>query len=279
MRPSRDIDPKRETVSETRDRRRKRRNRPDPHPAVKDAEPETMRRIDDMPINPGVMLEPRGDGWGFTSPHADYDLWEKQIAVAFGTRSSAALTVFMRDLKRLCRKDWDADAGMWKPDEIELSAALGMVADIQPQNTQEAALAAQMISVHWMQQRLSRDALNNGGMVLEKQASLASKLARTYSDQLDLLRKLRGGQPDTYRQEIHVTRENHVHYHDHRDPKGNRGRPHGTDGEGLQPARIPPVRAALPSSCEVVRDPVHVARDEGQDDLPDTWRAGGRSDG
>lgn len=211
-----DIDPANLNVDPARNRRRKKRDRPEPHQSVKAAEAKTLAKLKRMPASPGVMLEPTEQGWCITSPHRDLDLWEKQIAEAFGSRSSSVSKVFMRQLRKLAGQSWDEDHQRWKADETELNAALAMVADVQPRNTQEAALAAQMVAIHWMQMRLSVQALNNGGMIMERDASLAGKLARTYAIQLDTLRSIRGGKP-TVRQSIKVTKtlRQEVHYHTH----------------------------------------------------------------
>lgn len=216
MRPSSDIDPAKVTVDSRRKRRRKLRNRPDPHPAAKAAEADTLATLERMPINPGVMLEAAddGEGWNYTPVHSDGDLFEKQLAVALGSRSLAVITTFMSDLRRLCGTAWDADQQRWKADETELNAALGMVADWQPENTAQAALAAQMVAVHWMTMRLSSQALNNGAMVMERDAALAGKLARTYAQLCETMQTLKG-QKRTAKQSITVKRDSHHHQHIH----------------------------------------------------------------
>lgn len=252
-RPVSDIDPAKATVDARRTRRRKLRNRPDPHPAVKAGEGEALAALERMPVNPGVMLEPADDGesWLYTPTHNDADLFEKQLAVALGSRSSAVIRTFMSDLRKLCGSAWDADLQRWKADETELNAALSMVADIKPRSTQEAALAAQMVAIHWMQMRLSAQALNNGGMILDRDAALASKLARTYTMQLDTLQALRGRAKGT-RQTIRVRRESHHHQHMHwhRGDGENDGRPQATDGWELRAAK-PAERPALPCPDEI----------------------------
>jgi hypothetical protein len=150
---------------------------------------------------------------------------------------------------------------------LELNAALAMVNDLQPRNTQEAALASQMVAIHWMQMRLSKDALNNGGMVIGESAALAGKLARTYAQQLQTFHLIRGGKKPT-RQTITVKKvlEQHVHYHDHRGrgDAGNSSQPDTTGGRTDIAQECP----ALPSpekTGRVVRFP----GGEGEADVPD----------
>ena len=78
-----------------------------------------------------------------------------------------------------------------------------------------------------MQMRLSASALNNGNMVMEKEAALASKLARTYAMQLERLEAMRGRRR-TAKQSITVRKElhQHVHYHDARGGADLREHPH-----------------------------------------------------
>ena len=219
------------------------------------------------PLSPGVMFEPNGkDGYVITSPHSDLELWELQLADGFGTRSSSVMRTFMGQLKRLVPEAWDESAQRWKPHETELNAALAMVADVQPRNVMEAALAAQMVAIHWMQMRLSAQALNRGHGILERDAALAGKLARTYVMQLEALAKLSGKQK-TARQSIRVRKElhQHVHYHHDRGAKEYDGQPQG------RPATIVDQCAALPSA-NASGEPLSLSSDEGQGAMPDARR-------
>lgn len=286
-----DIDPARIDVCQDgkppKRKRRKDRTKPDPSPHLKAGEPAALGRALKRPLSPGIMLEPRkdGEGWQMVAPHSDGNLWELQLADAFGTRSHSVMQAFLRDLRKLCSMDWDDDAGMWKADEMELNSALAMVNDIRPQNTAEAALAAQMVAVHWMQMRLSRDALNKGGMVLQSSAALASKLARTYAMQLDQLRLMRGGKKPTARQSIKVTKivRQEVHYHDNRGFRENEGQSQETVYECIrepeQPAGTgePEERPALPSPEETGSRVVPFPGDARKERVPDARRKGGRT--
>ncbi|KRA81628.1 hypothetical protein [Altererythrobacter sp. Root672] len=243
-----DIDPKALNVEPRKRRRPKLRNRPEPRPTLKSKQGATEKRLNAMPLSPGVMLEPTEDGWLQTSPHNDLDLWEAQLHVALGTRSTSLVRVFIAQLKNLCRRDWDEDLQRWKWNETELNAALALVADVRPRNATEAALAAQMVAVHVLQMNLAMDAFNSGGMVMEKEAALVSKLARTFTMQLETLRSLRGGKRPTVRQSIKVTRETHYHkhehLHDHRGVQELEEQPHEQHAEAIT------VRPALPSPNE-----------------------------
>lgn len=229
-RPCSNVDPANLNVDPKAKRKRPDRKRPDPLPSAKADEARARARAEKRPASPGVMLEPAGDhSWRTVSPHNDPGLWELQIADAFGTRSQSVSRTFLRDLKHLCRQQWDEDLQRWKTDETEMNAALAMVADIRPRNTMEAALAAQMVAVHWMQLRLSQQALRNNH-VYEADAATAGKLARTFTMQMDSLRALRG-RKKTSKQSITVRKElhQHVHYHHHRGDEEDDRQCHGRD--------------------------------------------------
>lgn len=243
-RPRSDIDPMTEMLPH-RKRRRKVRDRSKPEPPVqlKDGEAKASARAKERPLSPGIIYEQEGEHFYPSAPHSDVGLWELQIFDAFGTRSRSIVMTFLEQLRRLVPEVWVEGVGAPKPDETELNAALSMVADIQPRNVIEAALAAQMVSVHWLQMRLSAQALNQYGHgVIGQDAALAGKLARTFAMQLETLAKLRGMQKAS-RQTIRVRKElhQHVHYHDHRGDTEIDGQPHEPGADAIAQ------RAALPS--------------------------------
>ncbi len=170
-------------------------------------------RMDKRPASPGVMMEPRGDLGDFQAmaPHDNHEVWALQIHDAFGTRSPSTVTVFMEQLRALCGESWNDERKAWQPSETELNAALNFINSNQPRNEAEAALAAQMLAVHFMTMRLSAQALRTGDA---RTASIAAKLARTYAAQMATLQLTRGKRRST-RQHITVKHEKHIHTHQH----------------------------------------------------------------
>src|SRR3546814_7897402 len=81
------------------------------------------------PFPPNIILEPAGfDKEEWTTPHSDPALWTLQLADAFGTRSSAVISLFMSQLESLCgRGIWDEAAHQWRMQESEMSAILALV--------------------------------------------------------------------------------------------------------------------------------------------------------
>lgn len=198
-------------------RRRKDRSRPEPPTKLKAARPEAEAFCESLPLMPGVVMEDRGDTWEYRAPHNDKTLWELQLIQAFGTRSSSLLNVFLEQLASLCPEIWDEQAKKWKYNEREWNALIALVADHQPENSTQAAQAAQMAATHLMVMRLSAQALSNPGSVGREDAALVSKLARTFTMQCDSMQALKG-KSRTAKQSIHVTKElhQHVHYHEER---------------------------------------------------------------
>lgn len=235
-----EIDAKRLAVAEQRRRRKRAKDRDQPRPELLDWGPAAERRAKARPYPPGIMLAPAGfDKEHWTAPHSDPDLWTLQLADAFGTRSLAVISTFMDQLERLCaRTVWDEEARQWRLDENQFSTAIAMVNTIKPKNEMEAAIAAQMVAVHFLQMKVSARALESS--YDPQMSAAASKLARTFTMQLDALRALKG-RKQTTRQSIKVTKElhQHVHYHDDRGGRQNATQPHER-------------RAAIADQCEAL---------------------------
>ena len=73
--------------------------------------------------------------------------------------------------------------------EANLNAALAAVTGIGPRDEAEAMLAAQMVGVHWLAMDLLRKA--NDRALLNDAGNLAVKLLRTYTAQLEALKRYR----------------------------------------------------------------------------------------
>ena len=219
-------------------RRRRARNRPEPDPELRSGEEKAEARAFARPIPPGIMLEPAGlDKEHWTSPHSDVDLWQLQLADAFGTRSRAVVITFMSQLQSLVGEShWDDNAKQWRLDENELSAVLAMVNTIKPRDEMEAALAAQMVGIHLLTMKTTARAIKYDYDT--RTAAVAAKLARTFTIQMEALRANRTKRPVS-RQSIKVRKETHQHIHYHRGDDGN-------DRQAHEP-RAADQCAALPS--------------------------------
>lgn len=92
------------------------------------------------------------------------------------------------------------------PDETELNAGLAAVSGIAPENEIEAMLAVQMVGTHEVaMEMLTKAKRADTTDQLERYGSLATKLLRTYTAQIDALSKLRRKGEQTVRVEhVHV---------------------------------------------------------------------------
>lgn len=265
-RPSSDIDPRRVDAARPRKRRRKDRTRPEPPDALKAGRAAARAFVDTLPIGPGVLSEARPDYLDLRSPHNDDALWTLQLVQAFGTRSTALIDTFLIQLSRLCPDVWDEDSGAWKMDETEWNALLALVSDHQPENSLQAALAAQMAATHMMMMRLSAQALNRGSSIYHGDAALASKVARTFTMQCDAMQALKG-KSRVARQSIHVTKEEHQHVHYHDNRGGGHSEPQSHGPAPAEPSETvwsdQPRGQSLPSASRTVQDALPVPRGKG----------------
>lgn len=198
-------------------KRRRKRNLPNPRDDLAATKAELLKRALERPIPPHVAMEPAGyDQEHWTAPHNDEDLWWFQLADAFGTRSYSVMVFFLNQIEALCgRNIWDEEARQWRLDEHTFSAILAIVNSVKPEDELQAALAAQMASVHIMQMKTAARAIRYDSDT--KTASVSAKLAKTFAGQLETLQAIKG-EKRIAEQSIKVTKElhQHVHYHDHR---------------------------------------------------------------
>ncbi len=188
--------------------------------------------------NPGVAIEIEKVtelGYRLASPHRDTEAWQAMICDALGTRSEATALTFLHHLVQLCDQNWHPDdkdgGGEWVPDECQLNMILNLVSGIKPKNEMQAALAAQMVSVHLMMMKVSERCLRTYSCADPHLLSAASKLARTFAIQSETLAKLQGRK--TSRQKITVSYERHEHVHVHRGEEEIGGQPHAKEGDAL----------------------------------------------
>lgn len=264
-RPSNDIDPRRMDAAKPRKRSRKDRSLPDPPANLKAGKAAARAFADSLPLMPGLLVEARPDRQEVLAPHSDEELWQLQMVQAFGTRSYALMETFLHQLSKLCPQVWDADARVWKIDETEWNALLALVADHQPENSAQAALAAQMAATHMMVMRLSAQALNKGHSIYEADAALASKLARTFAIQCEAMQAFKG-KSRTANQSIHVHKETHQHVHHHGGGGDFARQSHGPAefGRTIEAGEAvwseEPRRDALPSPSREGQKPMPVSR-------------------
>jgi hypothetical protein len=228
---------------------------------------EARERQKRRPASPGVAVESIDERrWTLGSPHREFEAWEVQICDAFGTRSGATYWTFLNQLAALCGQGWDEERRNWVPDETELNAALNIVNGIRPRNEIEAALAAQMVAVHFLQMKTTAYALRQTGLL--NFAAVAGKLARTFAMQCDSLSRLRG---KTGKQVIKVRYERHDHKHVHLREGGAENETQARAPARALTGRTAKTRPALQGPDET-RDRVSGTGGEGKVSLPNARR-------
>ena len=223
------------------------------------------------PATPSLEITMNNGGWWFASPfnEADEDHWVALMFEAFATRSQANFVTFMTQLSELCSTSWNEAENAWHPSKQELIAAVQIVRATKPRNEAEACLAAQMVAIHFMQMKLSAQALKHS-YPDPRTCAIAGKLARTYATQLETMAKLKG---KGSRQRITVrkySQHEHKHIHIHQGDGENGNQPHGPRGtreREIKAAREPSVGAALPCPNKA-RDGLHVPSDERKNPVP-----------
>jgi hypothetical protein len=135
------------------------------------------------------------------APHSNDAGHFLQSLDTFGTVSSAFQARAVAQLASVMR-----DAGQGNVTEPALNAGLAAVAGIAPQNEIEAMLAVQMVAAHDVAMTtMRRLASASDPDQMEKLGTIATKMMRTYTTQLEALAKLRRGGEQTVRVEhVHV---------------------------------------------------------------------------
>ena len=244
-------------------------------PVLKDLGAKAIKRHERRQATPEIEVTSLEGSWSFGSPYReeDEDEWVALLFDAFATRSNAAFHVFTTQLAELCSTNWQGEGQGWVPDHWELRAAIQIVRSTKPRNEAEACLAAQMVAVHLMQMKLSKQALN-GGYSEPRSCAIAGKLARTYALQLETMAKLKGRGS---RQRITVrkySQHEHKHIHLHQGGSENGNQPHGPRGTRateISAASELEKRTSL-SGQDASRDIMPVPDCEGAEEMPATRR-------
>ena len=179
------------------------------------------------------------DSWAYQCPYReeDRDDWEAVLFEAFGTRSASVVRVFLAQLGKLCGKSWDDAMQEWRPSLDEFNAMLAIIASTEPANESQAAIAAQMVQLHFRAMQLSE-------YPDERSAATVARLLKTYASHARTLQQLQGRSATRH--------DTHVYYYDQRQQAlVMQGSDHGTDvtGTGAPMLReVEAVRPALPSA-------------------------------
>lgn len=225
------------------------------------------------PLEFTVVNTPEGKV-NLASPHSDDGGHILHSLDTFGTASIDFQTNAIAQLGGVLREE--------KQDNLqamELNAGLAAISGIAPQNEVEAMLALQMVATHDVAMKALRK-INYTSDInrAEKLGTLATKMLRTYTTQLEALAKLRRGGAQTVRVE-------HVHvYQGGQAIVGNvqgGGAPGGMIENGQQAhATDPRALAAAPGTPMLCADPqglgMSLAGSVGEAQVPDARRGKGK---
>jgi hypothetical protein len=212
-------------------------------------------------------------------PHNELVGFTVQQNATFGTASTDFASQTAAEAFDIVRS-----RGQPLPTQDQMNAAAAAVAGIEPQNEAEAMLAVQMVGTHSVaMDMLSRAKQAANPDQLERFGTLATKLLRTYTTQLEALAKVRRGGA----QKVIVE---HVHVHAGGQAivgnvtGGQGGAPRGQIDNGQQAhahALTGPAALAFQADpsmlCEDAgRDALPVASGEGEGPMPDARRGQGK---
>lgn len=142
-----------------------------------------------------------GRSANLSPPHNQVDGFIAQQSATFGTVSNDFASRTAAEVMDIVRS-----RGELMPTEDQINAGVAAVAGIEPQNEAEAMLAAQMVGTHSVaMDMLSRAKQATSTDHLERYGTLATKLLRTYTAQLEALAKVRrGGAQKVVVEHVHV---------------------------------------------------------------------------
>jgi len=159
--------------------------------------PTTIAATDqtNLTASPRIKLQSHG----FSIDHPDPELGEQLMANALGVADRDAMDGILRQLVR-------ASVSGGSADEVNLSFMISVVKSIKPQDSIEAMLVAQMVSVHVMAMRCAQHLASAEDIAQHDSAARAlGRLARTFPAQIEALNRYRShGEPAITVQNVSV---------------------------------------------------------------------------
>jgi len=162
----------------------------------KDAQPEKYQLTDAdraatdrlLRIKDGleVRIKLTDDGHSWTVDHPDIMVGHARLMQALATTDDDFAHGIIRQLIRALYQDGQVD-------ESELGFMFGILKGVAPQNPVETMLAAQIAAVYMATMTLATRLTRAEGDELDRAERAVNKLARTFTAQLEALRRLRSG--------------------------------------------------------------------------------------
>ena len=174
---------------------------PSPSPSEAKAIADAQERTAARGARIAVLAEPENGALRISPPHSDDAGFATRLLDAFGTKSLAFANRAMERLGVVMRPKGSA-----LPTQTEFNAALAAVDAIRPADEIEAMLAVQMVATYETAMDMLMRAKHADPMpTLQEYGSLAVKLLRTYTTQVEALARLRrGGEQRVIVQHVNV---------------------------------------------------------------------------
>src|ERR1700730_9186550 len=162
---------------------------PSPSPSEAKAIADAQERTAARRVRSAVVAESENGGLHISPPHSDDAGFAACLLDAFGTESPAFANQAMGRLGAVMRRKGSA-----LPTQTEFNAALAAIDGIRPADEIEALLAVQMVASYETAMDMLIRAKNADIMpTLQECGSLATKLLRTYTAQIEALARVRRG--------------------------------------------------------------------------------------
>lgn len=207
-------------------------------------------------------------------PHDEPAGFEALMGATFGTVSTEFAATMSADLYDTVRPRGEAALSSER-----MNAGIAAVAGIEPQNEAEAMLAVQMAGTHSVaMDMLARAKHATNTDHLERYGTLATKLLRTYTAQLEALAKVRrGGAQKVVVEHVHVHAGGQAIVGHVTGPQGGGRVPNGNQAHELTGSAALAFQADPSMLCaDAGRDALPVASGEGEKAMPQTRRRQGK---
>lgn len=229
-------------------------------------------------VVPGYVCVGGPHDYTFDCPFREQDRedWFWLIAEALGTRNRSVIKYSLDALSALCANRWNGPEEAWEVVPHELNTALAIMAACEVENEAQAAIAMQMVGLHFSGMKMAAQSGRYSWRADERSAATQARIARTMASLQETLARLQGRlKPRAVNQTIQVI------YLDQRQQTavvGGEGISGGqgqtakvNNGYSIDGAAIPSGCAALPSPCPDNGATVPLPRRERQASVPDAW--------
>jgi hypothetical protein len=232
-----------EETKEQQEERQRLATLPEPGPRTKARIAEADERFNGRKQRFAIAkVKGEGEVLQIGAPHNDSSGWSRHMEDTFGTCSESFSKMSMVQLAALLGGSAET------LDPTQLNAMLAAVDGMQPANEAEAMLATQMAGTHRVaMDMMARAAKAPTREAMQEYGTLATKLLRTYTTQIEAFGKIRRGGSQKMRVEhVHVYEGGQaivgsVTQGEGRGNLENGGQPYGPNGKALEYAPGSPV--------------------------------------